>query len=75
MKSKELRRFKVVDEGGHGYVIHEFASLIENTNTDSTTREWREGMHWFQLPNGEKVNRISDTEFDIVSTGIHVFVR
>ena len=65
---KKIRDFKTVGTSGKQYVVTEFKPVIDVSDLDNP-HATRLGMSSFHLADGGRVNRMSDTDYEIVITG------
>ena len=67
---KVIGRHRYQDDDGVIYDVIEKQDFIDASTKDGD--ELLEGLKWFELPNGRKLNWIDDRTLRIVSTGVTV---
>lgn len=73
--SKQIRetgRFSAKGTDGQIYTVVESTEFVDVTTLESKGPEWLEGLKAYRLSGGGAVNRHSDLEFSIVSTGVRL---
>ena len=70
-KSKTTDSFIATDEHGEKYPITEVTYYVKNAGWGGT-ESWEEAYKKLSLDDGSAVNRISDTIFEIVSSGVRL---
>jgi hypothetical protein len=70
-KTEITDKFIVTDEQEESYLITEFTHYVSNT-VWAGTESWEEDYKRLILDDGSAVNRISDTEFKIVKSGVRL---
>ncbi|MDQ4120711.1 MAG: hypothetical protein M3209_04605 [Acidobacteriota bacterium] len=63
-----------IDENGREYRVLEFTEY-HDASTFTTPNVWEEGLKELKLSDGSLINKISDTEFEVVATGIRLRVK
>lgn len=71
--SRQIDEFTCHGDDGQTYTVIEYQDFIDASSRDG--EEWLPGLKWLELPNGRKLNFISDDTFQVVSTGVIVRKR
>lgn len=72
-KTEPTKEIVAVDELGQKYQIIEFTEY-HDVSTFTTPGIWEEGLKEFRLSDGSPVNKLSDTDFEIVASGVQLRV-
>lgn len=67
---KVIGRFRAEGEDGLIYDVIEKQDFIDASTKDGP--DWIPGLKWTELPNGRKLNTVTDGVYQIVSTGVIV---
>lgn len=71
-QTRQTGKFNALGSDGRTYVVIELTEFLNTTTQESATTEWLEGLKAYRLGDGGAVNRHSDTEFTVVSTGVQL---
>jgi hypothetical protein len=69
---KKIEEFEAVDSNNKSYRVIHFKSII-NAGTLDDPGATILGLSEFRLSTGENINRISDTEFELLHPQIRIF--
>jgi len=69
---KRIEEFVAVDSTGKKYQVIHYKSIINSGGLDNPTSTML-GLSEFRLSSGESINRISDTEFELLWPQIRIF--
>jgi len=69
---KKIEEFDAVDSNGKKYRVIHYKS-IKNTGTLDNPHSTMLGLSDYKLSSGESINRISDTEFELLRPQIRIF--
>lgn len=61
--------FQAVDDNGIEYSITEYTKFEHTTTLETATGDESEGVKEYEAGAGSPLNRISDTEFEMVADG------
>jgi hypothetical protein len=61
--------FNAVDSNGREVTILKITEFIAAPTFGNPNPEPDEGLHYFKLADGSRLNKLSDAEFEIVATG------
>lgn len=65
---KRVGKIVAVDDNGKRYTIYQYAESA-SVGSFQQADDRMDVATWLELPNGSRVNRINDTEFEIVISG------
>lgn len=68
-RTVEKERFKVRDADGDIHLVIYSVEQVEATELGDTVTQWVDTIGQLQLADGGAVNKVSDTEFELVSLG------
>lgn len=68
---KKVSEFKAVDESGKIYTVNVFQKFISAGDLDNS-HAVIPGLKELRLATGGHVNRVSDSEFEILQSGIRI---
>jgi hypothetical protein len=69
MPSKFVREFTVITDRGERVRVEEWVALVDARSSDDPNAAPIEGLRRLQTRDGHHVNRISDTEYEILGWG------
>lgn len=70
-KRQLTARIRAIDSDGRAYTIDEHTTYIGVSTLDATGPQWLPGLKQLSV-DGEPVNSISETEYEIVRTGLRL---
>lgn len=65
-RTVETGRFQVRDDSGEIHTVVEMTIQTNTTTLDSTEQEWTNTGKSYRTASGDPVNKLSDTEYEIV---------
>ena len=72
-KTERTGQFTAIDEQGRTYQIIEYTKF-HDTSTYGNPDNWMEGLKEYRLNDDSHVNKNSETEFEVVASGIKLRV-
>lgn len=63
-------RFTVIDEDGDKHEVIHRVEQVDATTDDDDQTDWLDVQEHLQLTSGGPVNKLSDTEYELVSLGV-----
>ena len=69
---KKIEEFEAIDSNNKKYKVIHYKSVINTGDLDNPNTT-KLGLSEYRLSNGDSINRISDTEFELLRPQIRIF--
>lgn len=70
--TRQTDAFRAGGDDGKTYDVHEFTQYVGFTALEHGRTEWTPGLKSYRLRDGNAVNKVTDTEFVVVASGVKV---